>query len=162
MTAAGIVQMLLRKIAEGGYEEVDIRFTDVLGCWRHVTLPAKSIKPDLFTRGVGFDGSTLSAMTPIEAGDLALVPDPRRVFDDPFTGHPTLGLIADILHPDTGRPYSRDPRGVARKAQDLLRDSGLATESFWAPEFEFYLLDKAEFWNDPCRSGFELGSIESH
>lgn len=161
MTASGIVQALLRKLAESEYEEVDVRFSDVLGCWRHVTLPAKSIKPELFTKGVGFDGSTLSAMTPTEAGDLALVPDPRRVFDDPFTKHSTLCLIADILHPDTGQPFSRDPRGVARKAQDLLRESGLATESFWAPEFEFYLFDRACIWNEPCRTGYEFSSLEN-
>ncbi len=160
MTGSSILQVLLGKLSEGEFEEVDIRFSDILGCWRHVTLPARSISKDTFSRGVGFDGSTLAAMTSTEAGDLALVPDPRRVFEDPFTRKPTLCMIADILHPESGRPFSRDPRGVARKAQEYLRNSGLATESFWAPEFEFYLFDRASIHNENCRTGYELSSIE--
>lgn len=161
MTGSGMVQILLKRLAEGEFEELDIRFSDILGCWRHVTIPARSVSRDLFSRGVGFDGSTLAAMTPTEAGDLALVPDPRRVFEDPFTQRPTLCMIADILHPDTGRPFSRDPRGVAKKAQEHLKARGFATESFWAPEFEFYLLDRARIWNEDSCMGFDLGSIES-
>ncbi len=159
--SSSMIQILLRKLAEGAYEELDIRFTDVEGVWRHVTIPARNATKDLFSKGVGFDGSTLGAMTSTEAGDLALVPDPRRVFEDRFAARPTLAVIADIVHPDTGEPFSRDPRGVARKAQEYLRGTGMATESFWAPEFEFYLFDRASIWNEPCRSGFELASLEA-
>jgi len=156
-----MLQVLLRKLAENDYDEVDIRFTDLLGFWRHVTIPARNATKDLLTRGVGFDGSTLSGMTPTETGDLALVPDPRRVFEDKFAERPTLCLIADIVHPDSGKPYSRDPRGVAKKAQEALRGSGVASESYWSPEFEFYLFDRALFWNEPCRAGYEFSSMES-
>ncbi len=160
-TASGIAQVLQKRLADGEFEEVDIRFTDLPGFWRHVTIPARNANRDLFEKGIGFDGSTLPGMTSTEAGDLALIPDPRRVFEDRFTARPTLCVIADIVHPDTGRPYSRDPRGVARKAQELLKSSGFATESFWAPEFEFYLFDKALFSNEHCRVGYEFGSMES-
>jgi glutamine synthetase len=161
LTSKNVVDAFIKRLAEGSYHEVDIRFTDVLGYWRHVTIPAGNVTSSLFKKGIGFDGSTLDAMTPTEAGDLALVPDPRRAFEDPFPEKPTMALIADIVHPDTGKPFSRDPRGVARKAREYLKKAGGATESFWAPEFEFYLFDKASFWQKPGSIGFDLQSVEA-
>ena len=155
------VQLLLDRISERKFEELDIRFTDLLGQWRHVTIPASSASDNLFKRGIGFDGSTLKGMTSTEAGDLVLLPDPRRTFEEPFAERSTLAIFANIIHPDTGKPFSRDPRGVARKALNHLRGSGVATDSFWAPEFEFYLFDQASFWSRPGEMGYSLKSIES-
>jgi glutamine synthetase len=156
-----IVDAFLARLGDGGYHEVDIRFTDVMGFWRHVTVPAGSVSAELFQNGIGFDGSTLDVMTPTEAGDLVLVPDPRRAFEDPFSEKPTMAMIADIIHPDTKKPFSRDPRGVARKAREHMKKSCPATESYWAPEFEFYLFDRASFWNKPGSLGFDMQSMES-
>jgi len=154
------VEAVRKKLVERCIEEIDIRFCDLLGFWRHVTLPAALGDSDLFTRGVGFDGSTLEGMTSTEAGDLSLVPDPRRIFFDPFMKKPTAAFIGDIIHPDSGRPFSRDPRGVARKAAELAKFEGAATETFWAPEFEFYLFDKASFWTRPGTAGYSFEHIE--
>lgn len=157
----GIIEAVQNKLREKGIEEIDIRFTDLLGYWRHVTIPVASSPSDLFLRGVGFDGSTLDGMSSTEAGDLALVPDPRRLYFDPFTEKPTVALFADIVDCVTGNAYSRDPRGIAKKASGLLKFAGIATESFWAPEFEFYMLDRARFWNRPGCMGYEFGNIEN-
>ncbi|MBN1433839.1 type I glutamate--ammonia ligase [Candidatus Fermentibacterales bacterium] len=161
MSAKNMIQVLLNRISEGQIEELDLRFTDLLGHWRHVTLPARSAEENLFSRGIGFDGSTLEGMTRTEAGDMILLPDPRRVYEDPFAERPTLSLFCDIVHPATGEPFSRDPRGVARKASEYVKVSEIATETFWAPEFEFYLFDKATFWFAPGKAGFEMESIEA-
>jgi len=157
----GIIEAAQRKLQEKGIEEFDIRFTDILGYWRHVTIPVTSAPSDLFLRGVGFDGSTLDGMSSTEAGDLALIPDPRRLYFDPFAKRPTVALFGDIVDCVTGKPYSRDPRGVAKKAASLLKFEGIATDSFWAPEFEFYLFDKARFWEKPGQSGFDFQNIEN-
>jgi len=156
----GIIEAAQKKLSEKGIQEIDIRFTDILGYWRHVTVPVASAPTDLFQRGVGFDGSTLDGMSSTEAGDLALIPDPRRLYFDPFAKKPTVALFGDIVDCVTGHPYSRDPRGVAKKAAGLLKFSGIATDSFWAPEFEFYLFDKARFWSRPGHSGYEFCNIE--
>lgn len=156
-----LVQALLRRIKEGVFEEVDLRFTDLLGHWRHVTLPARTVDERLFETGIGFDASTLDGMAKAEEADLALVPDPKRVYDDPFADKPTLSLFCDIVHPSTGEPFSRDPRGVAAKASEYVKVAEIATETFWAPEFEFYLFDKATFWIGPGRAGFDIESIEA-
>ncbi len=156
-----IIEAAQKKLRDRGIEEIDIRFTDILGYWRHVTIPVASSLNDLFLRGVGFDGSTLDGMSNTEAGDLALIPDPTRLYFDPFTKKPTVALFGDIVDCQTGKPYSKDPRGIARKASDLLKFEGIATDSFWAPEFEFYLFDKASFWSRPGRAGYEFSNIEN-
>ena len=161
MVTMKTAQIQLDRISEGKFEELDIRFTDLLGQWRHVTIPAGSVGEEFFKRGIGFDGSTLRGMTSTEAGDLVLLPDPRRTFEDQFTERPTLGIFANIVHPDTGKPFAMDPRGVSRKAVNHLRASGVATDSFWAPEFEFYLFDQASFWSRPGEEGYCLKSMEA-
>lgn len=111
----GIIEAAQNKLKEKGIEEIDIRFTDIQGYWRHVTLPVSSAPSDLFLRGVGFDGSTLAGMSSTEAGDLALIPDPRRLYFDPFARKPTVALFGDIVDCVTGHPYSRDPGGSQGK-----------------------------------------------
>ena len=160
MVSKKTVKIQLERISNEDFHELDIRFTDVKGHWRHVTVPASSVDEDFFNKGVGFDGSTLAGMTQTEAGDLILRPDPRRVFQDPFTERKTLVLFADIVDPETGTPFAKDPRGIARKATMYLRKSGIATDSYWAPEFEFYVFDEACFWSRGGSQGYRLGSIE--
>lgn len=161
MKASKTIKLQIDRITEEHFDELDIRFTDLKGHWRHVTVPASMVDEDFFLKGVGFDGSTLAGMTSTEAGDLSLRPDPRRVFVDEFTERKTLVLFADIVDPQTGESFSRDPRGIARKAARYLQESGMATESFWAPEFEFYLFDEACFWSEGRSQGFNMGSLES-
>ena len=45
---------------------------------------------------------------------------------DPFRTRKTLNLTFFVHDPLTGEPYSRDPRNIARKAEDYLRGSGIA------------------------------------
>ncbi|MCD4702041.1 MAG: type I glutamate--ammonia ligase [Candidatus Aegiribacteria sp.] len=161
MASNKTVKIQLERILNENYEELDLRFTDLQGHWRHVTIPASMVDEEFFLRGVGFDGSTLTGMTKTEAGDLILRPDPRRVFEDQFTERKTIVIFADIVDPLSGEAFSKDPRSIARKAVSYLRESGLATDSFWAPEFEFYILDEACFWSERGSQGYRMGSIEN-
>ena len=161
MVSNKIVKIQLEKILNENFDELDIRFTDLKGYWRHVTVPASMVNEEFFLRGVGFDGSTLAGMTQAEAGDLILRPDPRRIFEDKFTERKTLVIFADIVDPVSGEAFSKDPRSVARKAVSYLKDSGYATDSFWAPEFEFYIFDEACFWAEQGSQGYRMGSIEN-
>lgn len=161
MVSNKTVKIQLERILSENYEELDIRFTDLKGHWRHVTVPASMVDEEFFLNGVGFDGSTLTGMTRTEAGDLILRPDPHRVFEDPFTERKTLVIFADIVNPESGEAFSKDPRGIARKAVTYLKESGIATDSYWAPEFEFYIFDEASFWSERGSQGYRVGSIEN-
>jgi glutamine synthetase len=65
-----------------------------------------------------------------------------------------------IHDPVTREPYSRDPRHVARKAEEHLAASGVATHSYWGPEAEFYIFDSVRFDQNQFSGYYFLDSIE--
>ena len=124
---------------------VDLRFTDLLGTSQHFTIPAALLDEAMFANGTGFDGSSIRGFQTIDESDMLVVPDPAGAFVDPVLEVPTLAVICDIRDPVTGQPYSRDPRYVARKAEEYLKSTGIADESNWGPEAEFFIFDSARF-----------------
>ena len=111
-------------------EFVDLRFTDMRGVQHHVTFPKSIVEPALFEDGKMFDGSSISGWKGINESDMILLPDASTAFLDPFTADPTLVLTCDILDPATMQAYSRDPRGVAKRAEAYLKSSGVADQAF--------------------------------
>ena len=124
---------------------VDLRFIDLIGTVQHFSIPASELTDSIFELGTGFDGSSVRGFQAINESDMLIVPDPETAFLDPVLEHPTLALMCDIKDPITGESYSRDPRYVARKAEEYLKNSGIATVSYWGPEVEFFIFDSARF-----------------
>ncbi len=112
---------------------VDLRFTDLPGIWQHFTIPASHLEEDLFTEGIGFDGSSIRGFQEIHESDMLLMPDANSAFLDPVFEIPTLVLICDVYDPLTRQPYSRDPRYIAKKAETYLKRTGIAETSYWGP-----------------------------
>ena len=57
----------LRAMAkENQVELIDLKFSDLLGSWHHITIPVSALKADLFSNGVGVDGSSLPGWAAIE------------------------------------------------------------------------------------------------
>ena len=106
---------VMRLARERGAKMVDVKFTDVPGTWQHFSVPFSAFDEDVFEEGLGFDGSSIRGFQEINESDMLLMPDPETAFMDPFTAVPTLSLICDVAEPGaTHRPYSRDPRYIAR------------------------------------------------
>ena len=40
---------------------VDLKFSDLLGTWQHMTLPVRALEESAFDEGLGFDGSSIRA-----------------------------------------------------------------------------------------------------
>ncbi len=139
---------------------VDLKFCDLWGRWRHVTLPAARFGPALLESGVGFDGSSLG-LTAVKSGDLLLVPELATAFLDPFWEAPTLSFLCATLEADTHAPFPHDPRTLAARAEDYLRACGLADSSLWGPEFEFYLFDGVSYENGMNVAAYRVESREA-
>ena len=101
-------------------EMVDLKFTDLVGAWQHFSIPPSELTLDLVKNGSGFDGSSIRGWKVIQNSDMLVVPDPNTAKLDPFTEIPTLSMIADVQDPITRKIYERDPRGVARRAEQYL------------------------------------------
>ena len=113
-----------------GIQMVDLRFIDLPGTWQHFSIPVNQLAPSVFEEGLGFDGSSIRGFQQIHESDMLLVPDAGTAFVDPCLRVPTLCLICDVRDPVTGGPYTRDPRYIAKKAEQYLIRSGVATTSY--------------------------------
>ncbi|QYN32680.1 type I glutamate--ammonia ligase [Pseudonocardia sp. DSM 110487] len=150
---------VLKYISDEGVEYVDIRFCDLPGVMQHLTVPA-STAGDLLENGAAFDGSSVRGFQAINESDMALFADAATARLDPFRKHKTLNINFFVHDPITGEPYSRDPRNVARKAEEYLRASGVADTAFMAPEAEFYIFDSIRFGSNPQESYHHIDSVE--
>ena len=135
---------VIKLMKENGCDILDIKFTDLPGTWQHVAVPTSEVTDDLFTKGTGFDGSSIRGFQSIEESDMLLVPDAKTIAVDPFQDG-TVTVIADIRDPKTGKDYSRDPRNIAKKAAAHLKSSGVGDISYWGPEVEFFIFDSIKF-----------------
>lgn len=154
------VENVLKSIQENNIEWVDFRFVDLSGRAHHISLPASAVDADTFVNGVAFDGSSIQGFRGIEESDMVMIPDPEATFVDPFTAHPTLNVMCDIFTPD-GERYERDPRGIAVKAEEFLKESGVGTAAFFAPESEFFIFDDVRYESGTNSSSYFVDSEEA-
>lgn len=147
-------------IKEHSVRMVDLKFTDLWGRWHHVTISVTEFIPSLMQAGVGFDGSSVGLKS-VKSGDMSLIPDLSTGFLDPFYESPTLSFICDTVEADTKKPFFKDPRQIAQRAEATLKKFGLADKSVWGPEFEFYIFDSASFENSMSTAAYHLESGES-
>ena len=146
-------EQVLGLIEEKQLKMVDLKFMDFPGMWQHFSVPVSELDLDSFRDGYGFDGSSIRGWQPINMSDMLVVPDPTTAKIDPFMTVPTLSLICDIRDPVTGQPYGRDPRGIARKAADYLKSTGIADTAYFGPEAEFFIFDDVKY-EQTANSGF--------
>ncbi len=139
---------------------VDFRFVDLPGTWQHFSIPAHTLELEHFEDGVGFDGSSIRGFQEIHESDMLLIPDPTSAFIDQVLEIPTMVIICDVYDPVTRQPYNRDPRYVARKAEAYLKQTGLATTSFWGPEAEFFLFNDVRYGNSINEVFYYVDSVE--
>lgn len=147
-------------IKEEGVEFVDVRFTDVPGIEQHFTIPASAFDEDAMAEGLAFDGSSIRGFTSIDESDMALLPDLSTARIDPFRKAKTLNVKFFVHDPFTLEPFSRDPRNVAKKAEEYLISTGIADTCFFGAEAEFYIFDNVKFETDTNRGFYEVDSIE--
>ena len=124
---------------------VDVKFCDLFGQWQHFSIPAITLEEEMFTEGLGFDGSSIRGFQKINESDMLLMPDPATAVMDPFTERPTLSLLCDVKDPVTGNPYSRDPRLTAKKAEAFLKETGIADTAFFGAEAEFFIFSDVRY-----------------
>ncbi|MBT3548315.1 MAG: type I glutamate--ammonia ligase [Gammaproteobacteria bacterium] len=156
------VEDVLKIVKEKEVKFIDYRFTNTHGKEQHVTVTANEdgIKTD-FTEGKMFDGSSIAGWKNINESDMILMPDPSTAVMDPFFDEPTLVVSCDIIEPEDGKPYEKDPRSIAKKAEAYLRDSGIADTAYFGPENEFFVFDDVKFEDKLGSSSFSIDSTEA-
>jgi glutamine synthetase len=150
----------IKLIKDNDVKWVDLRFTDTRGKQQHVTFPA-GIVDDSFMEGVMFDGSSVAGWKGINESDMILAPDDSTAVLDPFTDEPQVNITCDIIEPRTMQGYNRDPRSVARRAEEYLKSTGIGDKAFFGPEPEFFIFDEVKWKTEMHQSFFRIGSDEA-
>ncbi|SFB61463.1 glutamine synthetase [Amycolatopsis marina] len=149
-----------RLIADENIEFVDIRFCDLPGVMQHFTVPAKAFDREAMEEGLAFDGSSVRGFQSIHESDMLLLPDLATATIDPYRDHKTLIVNFFVHDPFTREAYSRDPRNIARKAEQFIAESGVADAVFFGAEAEFYVFDSIRFDSAEHGSFHEIDSVE--
>jgi glutamine synthetase len=157
--SASAVDKAIKLAKESECQFVDLKFIDLPGTWQHYTLPIGELNDSLFEEGNGFDGSSIRGFRQIHESDMLLFPDPTTAVVDPVLEPATLSLICDVRDTN-GQPYSRDPRNVARMAEEYLKSTGIATTSYWGPELEFFIFNSVRFEQNSHVGYYEIDSDE--
>ncbi|WP_409421265.1 glutamate--ammonia ligase [Pseudaeromonas sp. ZJS20] len=157
MSAANVLAM----IKEQEVKFVDLRFTDTKGKEQHVSIPSHQVDEGFFEDGKMFDGSSIAGWKGINESDMVLMPDASTAVMDPFTEEATLIIRCDILEPATMQGYDRDPRSIAKRAEEFLKSSGIADTVLFGPEPEFFVFDDVRFGNTMGGSFFKVDAEEA-
>lgn len=155
------VENVLKLIKENEVKFVDLRFTDTKGKEQHVTIPVSQVSEDMFEDGKMFDGSSIAGWKGINDSDMILLPDPTTAVLDPFFEETTLNITCDVIEPSTMQGYDRDPRSIAKRAEDYLKSTGIADTVLFGPEPEFFMFDDIRFETNMSGSFFKINSTEA-
>src|SRR5437667_2509131 len=157
----GSPRQVLELARKQGAKMVDVKFVDTFGTWQHFTLPISELSEDSFAEGFGFDGSSIRGWKSIEASDMLAMPDPATAFIDPFCVVPTLSLTCTIAETGTKEAYTRDPRGIAQRAEKYLASTGVADSAVFGPEAEFFVFDNVQFDSKSNGTFYSIDSEEA-
>ena len=152
---------VLKMLKDNDVKFVDFRFTDPRGQEQHVTMPATVIDEDIFTDGKMFDGSSIAGWKGINESDMILMPDSSSAVIDPFYEEITLKLVCDVIEPNTMQGYERDPRSVAKRAEEYLKSTGIGDTAYFGPEPEFFILDDVRWGAEMSGAFYKIDSEEA-
>ena len=151
---------ILDLIKEKDVKYVDVRFTDVRGKLQHVTFDIDLVDDDFLNDGTMFDGSSIAGWKAINESDMKLRPDLTSAIIDPFYQQTTLALFCDVVNPDDGTPYNRDPRSIAKAALNFVKSAGVGDTVYFGPEAEFFIFDDVRWSTAPENTGYSFDSSE--
>ncbi|MDP3371811.1 MAG: type I glutamate--ammonia ligase [Candidatus Paracaedibacteraceae bacterium] len=160
---AAKIQSILSFLEENCIQIVDIRFTDISGVWHHMSFPVSQVDKSLLKDGFCVDGSSIKGWSVINDSDLLVLPDVAKdnpIRMDPYSSIATAFLFADTRNVRDGSLYNRDPRNIARKAEQFLSQCGFANKAYFGPEAEFFVFDSVAYTSEMTRSFYYLESDE--
>lgn len=155
------VQDVLKQIKDEDVKYVDFRFTDTRGKEQHVTVPTSVVDEDTFKEGKMFDGSSVAGWKGINESDMILMPEADSAVLDPFFQDKTLNIRCDIIEPSNMQGYERDPRSIAKRSEEYLKETGIGDTAYFGPENEFFVFDDVRFSNETRGAYYEIDSKEA-
>jgi glutamine synthetase len=136
----------LARVRSENLRWVELFYTDLLGGFNHIHIPANTLDPEAFVSGIPkLDGSSVRGFREIYESDMILLPDASTFGVIPWGAEHggTARFICDILVGASREAYAHDPRGIARRTTEVLANAGY-DRSYWGPEIEFFVFDSVK------------------
>src|SRR5438067_12049263 len=159
------VERTLERLSERSIRFLDLRFVDVLGTVKSITIPVHRL-PHAVRNGEWFDGSSVEGFARVFESDMFLRPDLETLTIGEAEGAPGAQVICDLMTPEGDR-FAGDPRGVLTRA--LAEAAALGFDYAVAIELEFFLLnadpagglrpgrhDRASYFDHPVDLGSDV------
>jgi len=127
---------------------IDFKVVDLKGRWHRLSITQPKLSADIMEKGIGFDGSSYGFLT-VEKSDMVMIPDVSTAYLDSYKEEKTIVVISDVylIQNNQIQRYLDDPRYIAEKTENYMRNEGIADTCLLGPEFEFYVLDHISFKN---------------
>lgn len=133
---------VLEEARREGVRFVILRFTDILGAPKGVTIPLEDL-PEAIETGKWFDGSAIEGFARVAESDLYLKPDLSTFTILPWTrGQGTTAHVICWVVNRRGERFAGDPRAVLARVME--RAAAMGYTYVVSPELEFYLFRAAE------------------
>ncbi|MFH2000409.1 MAG: type I glutamate--ammonia ligase [Planctomycetota bacterium] len=147
-------------IQSKGIRMINLLTLDLIGRPHTLSIPVDAFNAKTVKNGVGFDGSSYG-FRKVENSDMILVPDLDTMRTDPYGDVPSLTFFTQIHLTDKERSrFTQDPRRVAQEAEALLQKEGIADQSMWGPEYEFYIFPEVDFKTSGSSAFYHLSIKE--
>ncbi|MBS3810455.1 MAG: type I glutamate--ammonia ligase [Halanaerobiales bacterium] len=153
---------LKKYVKKNNVKTLDFKIPQLNGNWKHLSVTANNLRPEIFTEGFGFDGSNYGYAN-VETSDMVFKPDFRTAFPDPFWEEKTLAFLGNIYEVnDSGDiPFKGESRNILLNSLEYMRYNDHADQFVLGPEFEYYIFDEIYFWNQNHNSGFNVYSRQA-
>src|SRR5699024_819721 len=138
------------------------RFTDLPGAEQHFTIAAAAFVEDVLEDGLAFDGSSIRGFQAIHESGMMLLPDLATARIDPLRRARPLNTRGFVHDASTREADARDPRNVARKAEDYLVSPGIADTCFFGAEAEFFIFRSVRYGSGSNHGFYEVDSSSGH
>ena len=130
------IDYVLHSARENDVKFVRLWFTDIMGALKGVATTVEELE-DALTRGVGFDGSSISGFVRVDESDMVALPDPNtfRILPWRPRENAVARMFCDVLTPQ-GEPFAGDPRHILKR--NLERAARLGFTFYVGPELEYF------------------------
>lgn len=157
------IEEMIEYTKQENIEIIDLKVVDMKGRWHRLSITSQKLHPDIMRNGIGFDGSSYGFI-PVEKSDMVMIPDMTTAYMDHYKKHKTMIVIANIYIIKDNKlvRFEDDPRYIALKTENFMKQNNIADECLLGPEFEFFVLDHVSYKNTNQHMEVKLDSAQAN
>ena len=157
------IQEMIHFVQKENIQVIDFKVIDMRGRWHRLSITSTKLSNDVMVKGIGFDGSSYGFLT-VEKSDMVMIPDVSTCYLYTFKIQKTIVFIADIyvIRDNHLERFEDDPRYIAQKSENFMKENEIADECLLGPEFEFFVLDHVSYRNTNQHMEVKLDSAQAN